>query len=61
MDTNPTTQRPDGDRRARLRPVGCRAGVTFSSVRDLHWTGQGVLKPAVDASGTGDFGSASTR
>ncbi|MGW7202903.1 hypothetical protein [Streptomyces sp. NPDC054837] len=29
-----------------------QATVTFSSVRDLHWTGQGVIKPAVDASGT---------
>ncbi|MFD3838264.1 hypothetical protein ACFWWC_18670 [Streptomyces sp. NPDC058642] len=26
-------------------------------MRDLHWTGQGVIKPAVDASGTADFGS----
>ncbi|MEU5320374.1 hypothetical protein AB0G67_27040 [Streptomyces sp. NPDC021056] len=34
-----------------------QATVTFSSVRDLHWTGQGVIKPAVDASGTVDFGS----
>jgi hypothetical protein len=34
-----------------------QATVTFSSVRDLHWTGQGVITPAVDASGTVDFGS----
>ncbi|MEU9919474.1 hypothetical protein [Streptomyces sp. NPDC051001] len=34
-----------------------QATVTFSSVRDLHWTGQGVIKPAVGASGTADFGS----
>ncbi|WP_328938637.1 hypothetical protein OG288_29280 [Streptomyces tauricus] len=39
--------------RACFRP----ATVVFSSVRDLHWTGQGVIKPAIDASGSADFGS----
>ncbi|GAA0612441.1 hypothetical protein [Streptomyces crystallinus] len=39
--------------RACFRP----ATVVFSSVRDLHWTGQSVIKPAIDASGSADFGS----
>ena len=26
-------------------------------MRELHWTGQGVVKAAIDASGTADFGS----
>ncbi|MEU5779463.1 hypothetical protein ABZ819_40045, partial [Streptomyces venezuelae] len=34
-----------------------RATIVFSAVRDLHWTGQSVVKPAIDASGTLDFGS----
>jgi hypothetical protein len=34
-----------------------KATIVFSSVRDLHWTGQSVVKPAIDASGTLDFGS----
>ncbi|WP_053847020.1 hypothetical protein [Streptomyces sp. NRRL B-24085] len=33
------------------------ATLVFSSVRDLHWTGQSVNKPAIDASGSADFGS----
>ncbi|MEV7239478.1 hypothetical protein AB0N06_38150 [Streptomyces sp. NPDC051020] len=33
------------------------ATAVFSSVRDLHWTGQSLVKPAVDATGTRDFGS----
>ena len=34
-----------------------QATVVFSSVRDLHWTGQSVIKPAIDASGSADYGS----
>lgn len=34
-----------------------QAAVVFSSVRDQHWTGQSVIKPAMDASGALDFGS----
>ncbi|WP_406458436.1 hypothetical protein OG782_36190 [Streptomyces sp. NBC_00876] len=34
-----------------------QATLAFSHIRDLHWTDQGVVKPAVDASGTLDFGS----
>ncbi|MGW1712891.1 hypothetical protein [Streptomyces sp. NPDC002156] len=34
-----------------------QARVIFSSVRDLHWAGQSVIKPAIDASGSADFGS----
>ncbi|NEC92611.1 hypothetical protein [Streptomyces sp. SID12501] len=34
-----------------------QARVVFSSVRDLHWAGQSVIKPAIDASGSADFGS----
>lgn len=34
-----------------------QATVVFSSVRDLHWTGQSVIKPAMDASGSADWGS----
>ncbi|WP_157968698.1 hypothetical protein [Streptomyces geranii] len=33
------------------------ARVVFSSVCDLHWAGLGVIRPAVDASGSADFGS----
>ncbi|MFG2600537.1 hypothetical protein [Streptomyces sp. NPDC048462] len=31
--------------------------MVFSSVRALHWTGQGVVKAAIDASGSADHGS----
>ncbi|KOV73382.1 MULTISPECIES: hypothetical protein [unclassified Streptomyces] len=34
-----------------------QATVVFSSVRDLHWTGQSVIRPAIDASGSADYGS----
>ncbi|MFE2297653.1 hypothetical protein ACFXAW_05595 [Streptomyces sp. NPDC059445] len=34
-----------------------RATIVFSPVRDLRWTGQDVGRPAMDASGTLDFGS----
>ncbi|WP_371664754.1 hypothetical protein [Streptomyces sp. NBC_00280] len=34
-----------------------QARVVFSSVRDLHWAGQSVIKPAIVASGGADFGS----
>ncbi|WP_392957442.1 hypothetical protein [Streptomyces sp. LN245] len=34
-----------------------RATIVFSPVCDLHWTGQSVGRPAIDASGTLDFGS----
>ncbi|WP_371660132.1 hypothetical protein [Streptomyces sp. NBC_00280] len=34
-----------------------QATVVFSSVRDLHWAGQSVIKSAIDASGSVDFGS----
>ena len=34
-----------------------RATIVFSPVSDLHWTGQRIVKPAIDASGTLDFGS----
>ena len=34
-----------------------QATVVFSCVRDLHWTGQSVIKPAIDASGSADYGS----
>ncbi|WP_053849211.1 hypothetical protein [Streptomyces sp. NRRL B-24085] len=34
-----------------------QATIVFSPVQELHWTGQGVVKPAIDASGTLDFGS----
>ncbi|MFE9056907.1 hypothetical protein [Streptomyces mutabilis] len=39
--------------RACFRP----ATVVFPSVRALHWTGQGVVKAAIDASGSADYGS----
>jgi hypothetical protein len=34
-----------------------QATVVFSSIRELHWTGQSVITPAIDASGTTDYGS----
>ncbi|MEU1415503.1 hypothetical protein [Streptomyces sp. NPDC005731] len=34
-----------------------QATVVFSSIRELHWTGQSVTTPAIDASGTADYGS----
>jgi hypothetical protein len=33
------------------------ATIVFPSVRGLRWTGQDVVRPAIDASGTLDFGS----
>ncbi|MGW1737156.1 hypothetical protein [Streptomyces sp. NPDC001999] len=50
---HPEHQAPSPGERACFR----QATVVFSSVRDLHWTGQSVIKPAIDASGTHDFGS----
>ncbi|MFE7709720.1 hypothetical protein ACFU6I_28915 [Streptomyces sp. NPDC057486] len=50
---HPEHRAPLPGERACFRP----ATVVFSSVCDLHWTGQNVIKPAIDASGTLDFGS----
>lgn len=50
---HPEHQAPAPGERACFR----QATVVFSSVRDLHWTGQNVIKPAIDASGSADYGS----
>lgn len=50
---HPAHQAPAPGERACFR----QGTVVFSSVRDLHWTGQDGIKPAVDASGGVDYGS----
>ncbi|MFL9659699.1 hypothetical protein ACJ7VE_39105 [Streptomyces sp. PB17] len=53
LPRHPRYRTPLPGERACFRPVT----VVFSSVRALHWTGQSVVKAAVDASGSADYGS----
>ncbi|MCX5192088.1 hypothetical protein ACFV8Z_08230 [Streptomyces sp. NPDC059837] len=53
LPAHPEYRSPLPGERACFRP----ATVVFSNVRDLHWTGQSVIKPGIDASGSTDFGS----
>lgn len=50
---HPRYRAPLPGERACFRP----GTVVFSFVRDLRWTGQSVIKAAIDASGSADFGS----
>ncbi|MYS72000.1 hypothetical protein GTY88_16460 [Streptomyces sp. SID5926] len=53
LPRHPRYRAPLPGERACFRP----ATVVFSSVRALHWTGQSVVKAAIDASGSADYGS----
>ncbi|MGW1126403.1 hypothetical protein [Streptomyces sp. NPDC002526] len=53
LPRHPRYRTPLPGERACFRP----ATVVFSSVRTLHWTGQSVVKAAIDASGSADYGS----
>ncbi|MGW5123572.1 hypothetical protein ACWEQ7_05825 [Streptomyces sp. NPDC004069] len=53
LPSHPEYRTPLPEERACFRS----AAVVFSRVRDLHWTGQSAIKPAIDASGCADFGS----
>ncbi|MFE1292762.1 hypothetical protein [Streptomyces sp. NPDC058751] len=53
LPSHPEWRHPLPGERACFRP----ATIVFPRVRDVRWTGQGVVKPAIGASGTLDFGS----
>jgi hypothetical protein len=53
LPQHPRYRAPLPGERASFRP----ATVVFSSVRALHWTGQSVVKAAIEASGSVDYGS----